>query len=78
MALMRASMPTRPGRRLEVALDQPFAFTAVLRESRLPIVAGWVATPTCCRETEQPVEQRGRLVDARAVAGEEQVEQQAA
>ena len=46
MALMRTSMPTRQARRLEVALDRPFAFTAVLRESRLPIVAGWVATPT--------------------------------
>ena len=46
MALMRASMPTRQARRLDVALDGPFAFTAVLRESRLPIVAGWVATPT--------------------------------
>ena len=46
MALMRTSMPTRQARRLEVALDQPFAFAAVLRESRLPIVAGWVATPT--------------------------------
>jgi hypothetical protein len=46
MALMRASMPTRQERRLEVALDRPFAFAAVLRESRLPIVAGWVATPT--------------------------------
>ncbi|TCC54897.1 proteinase inhibitor I4 serpin [Kribbella pittospori] len=46
MAMVRASMPTRQARRLEVALDQPFAFTAVLRESRLPIVAGWVATPT--------------------------------
>jgi serine protease inhibitor len=46
MAMLRTSMPTRQARRLEVALDQPFAFTAVLRESRLPIVAGWVATPT--------------------------------
>jgi serine protease inhibitor len=46
MALMRTSMLTRQARRLEVALDQPFAFAAVLRESRLPIVAGWVATPT--------------------------------
>jgi hypothetical protein len=46
MALRRTSMPTRQARRLEVALDQPFAFAAVLRESRLPIVAGWVATPT--------------------------------
>ena len=46
MGLMRASMPTRQARRLDVALDRPFAFAAVLRESRLPIVAGWVATPT--------------------------------
>jgi serine protease inhibitor len=46
MALMRTSMPTRQARRLEVSLDRPFAFVAVLRESRLPIVAGWVAKPT--------------------------------
>jgi serine protease inhibitor len=46
MALMRTSMPTQQAKRLEVSLDRPFAFVAVLRESRLPIVAGWVATPT--------------------------------
>ncbi|TDD17810.1 proteinase inhibitor I4 serpin [Kribbella turkmenica] len=46
MGLMRTSMPTRQARRLEVTLDRPFGFVAVLRESRLPIVAGWVATPT--------------------------------
>jgi hypothetical protein len=46
MAMMRSAMQTRQSRRLEVALDRPFAFAAVLRESRLPIVAGWVATPT--------------------------------
>jgi len=46
MAMTRAAMVTRHERRLEVALEQPFAFAAVLRESRLPIVAGWVATPT--------------------------------
>jgi serine protease inhibitor len=46
MALMRASMPTKQERRLDVSLDRPFGFVAVLRESRLPIVAGWVAMPT--------------------------------
>jgi len=46
MALMRTSMPTRQARRLEVSLERPFGFVAVLRESRLPIVAGWIATPT--------------------------------
>ncbi|TDW69697.1 serpin family protein [Kribbella pratensis] len=46
MAMTRAAMITTKQRRLEVALDRPFAFTAVLRESRLPIVAGWVETPT--------------------------------
>jgi serine protease inhibitor len=46
MGLMRTSMPTRQARRLEVTLDRPFGFVAVLRESRLPIVAGWIATPT--------------------------------
>lgn len=46
MAMTRAAMVTRQERRLEVALDEPFGFVAVLRESRLPIVAGWVASPT--------------------------------
>lgn len=46
MAMMRTSMQTSQARRLDIALDRPFAFTAVLRESRLPIVAGWVAAPT--------------------------------
>ncbi|MEV5968183.1 serpin family protein [Kribbella sp. NPDC051952] len=46
MAMTRAAMVTRQSPRLEVTLDRPFAFAAVLRESRLPIVAGWVATPT--------------------------------
>ncbi|MGW6276608.1 serpin family protein [Kribbella sp. NPDC055071] len=46
MALMRTSMQTRQSRRLEVSLDRPFAFAAVQREARLPIVAGWVQTPT--------------------------------
>jgi serine protease inhibitor len=46
MSLMRTSMQTRQSRRLEVSLDRPFAFAAVLRESRLPIVAGWIAKPT--------------------------------
>jgi serine protease inhibitor len=46
IAMTRAAMVSRKERRLDVALDRPFAFTAVLRDSRLPIVAGWVATPT--------------------------------
>jgi serine protease inhibitor len=46
LGLMRTSMPTQQARRLEVTLDRPFGFVAVLRESRLPIVAGWVETPT--------------------------------
>ncbi|MFI5695801.1 serpin family protein [Kribbella sp. NPDC051586] len=46
MAMTRAAMVTSKQRRLELALDRPFAFAAVLRESRLPIVAGWIETPT--------------------------------
>lgn len=46
MAMTRAAMITTKQRRLDLTLDRPFAFTAVLRESRLPIVAGWVETPT--------------------------------
>jgi serine protease inhibitor len=46
MAMTRAAMVTRQERRLEVTLDRPFAFTAVLRDSRLPIVAGRVERPT--------------------------------
>jgi serine protease inhibitor len=46
VGLMRTSMPTQQARRLEVTLDRPFGFVAVLRESRLPIVAGWIETPT--------------------------------
>jgi serine protease inhibitor len=46
MAMTRAAMITSQERRLEVTLDQPFAFTAVLRDSRLPIVAGLVELPT--------------------------------
>ncbi|MEU8224066.1 serpin family protein [Kribbella sp. NPDC048915] len=46
MAMTRAAMITRKQRRLEVTLDRPFAFVAVLRDSRLPIVAGWVERPT--------------------------------
>jgi serine protease inhibitor len=46
MAMTRAAMVTRQQRRLEVTFDRPFAFVAVLRESRLPIVAGRVETPT--------------------------------
>jgi serine protease inhibitor len=46
MAMTRAAMITRQERRLEVTLDKPFAFAAVLRDSRLPIVAGRVEMPT--------------------------------
>jgi hypothetical protein len=46
MAMTRAAMISRQERRLELTFDRPFAFTAVLRESRLPIVAGWVERPT--------------------------------
>jgi len=46
VGLMRTSMPTQQAKRLEVTLDRPFGFVAVLRESRLPIVAGWIETPT--------------------------------
>jgi serine protease inhibitor len=46
MGLMRASMPTNQERRLDVELDRPFGFVAVLRESRLPVVAGWIDQPT--------------------------------
>jgi serine protease inhibitor len=46
MGLMRTSMPTTQARRLDIALDRPFAFTAVLRSSRLPIVTGWIEQPT--------------------------------
>jgi hypothetical protein len=44
--MTRAAMVTRKQRRLEVTLDRPFAFVAVLRDSRLPIVAGRVQQPT--------------------------------
>ncbi|QNE21100.1 serpin family protein [Kribbella qitaiheensis] len=46
MGLMRTSMPTNQARRLDVELARPFAFTAVLRASRLPIVTGWIEQPT--------------------------------
>lgn len=46
MGLMRTSMPMDQAPRLDVSLDRPFGFVAVLRDSRLPIVAGWVAQPT--------------------------------
>ncbi|HEY3561047.1 MAG TPA: serpin family protein [Kribbella sp.] len=46
MAMTRAAMVTRQQRRLEVTFDRPFAFVAVLRDSRLPIVAGRVERPT--------------------------------
>ncbi|TDX03932.1 serpin family protein [Kribbella sp. VKM Ac-2566] len=46
VAMTRAAMVTRQERRLELTLDRPFAFIAVLRDSRLPIVAGRVERPT--------------------------------
>jgi hypothetical protein len=46
MGLMRASMPTKQERRLDVELDRPFGFVAIHRESRLPVVAGWIEQPT--------------------------------
>ncbi|TDD58961.1 proteinase inhibitor I4 serpin [Kribbella antibiotica] len=46
LAMVRAAAPMRQALRLDVVLDRPFAFAAVLRESRLPIVAGWVDSPT--------------------------------
>jgi serine protease inhibitor len=46
VAMTRAAMVTRQERRLELTLDRPFAFIAVLRDSRLPIVAGRLERPT--------------------------------
>jgi serine protease inhibitor len=46
MGMMRTSMQTSQTRRLEVSLDRPFGFVAVHRESRLPVVAGWIDRPT--------------------------------
>jgi serine protease inhibitor len=46
VAMTRAAMITPQARRLALTLDRPFAFTAVLRDSRLPIVAGRVERPT--------------------------------
>lgn len=46
MGMMRTSMPTRQERRLDVDLDRPFAFAAVHRDTRLPVVVGWVDSPT--------------------------------
>ena len=46
MGLMLTSMPTRQERRLDVDLNRPFAFVALHRASRLPIVTGWIAHPT--------------------------------
>ncbi|HWD80894.1 MAG TPA: serpin family protein [Kribbella sp.] len=46
MAMTRAAMVTRQQRQLDVTFDRPFAFVAVLRDSRLPIVAGRVELPT--------------------------------
>ncbi|HZX04223.1 serpin family protein [Kribbella sp.] len=46
MAMTRAAMVTSKQRRLDVQFDRPFGFVAVLRDSRLPIVAGRVEVPT--------------------------------
>lgn len=46
MGMMRTSMPTNQARRLDVELSRPFGFVAVHRETRLPIVAGWIDQPT--------------------------------
>jgi Serpin (serine protease inhibitor) len=46
MGMMLTSMPTRQERRLDVDLNHPFAFVALHRATRLPIVAGWIAHPT--------------------------------
>ncbi|TWD82273.1 serine protease inhibitor [Kribbella amoyensis] len=46
MGMMRTSMPTTQSRRLEATLDRPFAFTAVHRATRLPVVTGWLSQPT--------------------------------
>lgn len=46
IGLMRTSMPTNQARRLDVELTRPFGFVAVHRDSRLPIVAGWIDQPT--------------------------------
>jgi serine protease inhibitor len=46
MAMMRASVATTQSLRLAVSLTHPFAFTAVHRPSRLPVVTGWIQTPT--------------------------------
>jgi serpin (serine protease inhibitor) len=44
MTRMAAMSPS--GLRLRLDLDRPFAFAAVHRDTRLPIVAGWIAEPT--------------------------------
>jgi serine protease inhibitor len=46
MGMRATSMPMEQERRLEVELNRPFSFVAVHRESRLPVVAGWIAQPT--------------------------------
>lgn len=46
MGMMRTSMPMERERKLVLDLDRPFAFTAIHRATRLPIVTGWLATPT--------------------------------
>ncbi|WP_432946876.1 serpin family protein [Kribbella sp. CA-253562] len=46
MGMMRASVPTTQSLRLDVSLTRPFAFTAVHRSTRLPVVTGWIQTPT--------------------------------
>ncbi|GAA1526698.1 serpin family protein [Kribbella lupini] len=44
MTRTAALMPSSP--RLAVALTHPFAFTAVHRPTGLPVVTGWIQTPT--------------------------------
>lgn len=46
IGMTRAAMITTQTRRLDVSLDRPFGFVAVHRESRLPVVAGWIDRPT--------------------------------
>ncbi|ONI75567.1 proteinase inhibitor I4 serpin [Kribbella sp. ALI-6-A] len=46
MGMMRASVPVMKSLRLDVSLTRPFAFTAVHRATRLPVVTGWLQTPT--------------------------------
>jgi len=46
IGMTRMAMPTQQAKRLRLDLDRPFAFAAVHRATRLPIVAGWIAEPT--------------------------------